>query len=294
VPTKLHFSNWPVLQLLLVALTLIVSPRFSSAQDLSVVDCLHSTGQASVTPMSFDVNCFLAVETDPASSADSLPTLLAREEGPYAVGDTIRMEFTQLIVEGYDPDMGNVLLELRPGYQSLGYVIVSAVDAEGNLTSGQARFNMFVRMEAPSQGMAGHTGALPVPLQGYVSSLPPVGAVLQMPPGTTSIPLYNEGTGAVEGRLCGVTCTVDSVCADTTISCCVCPTVGNVDESADCLVTMSDLTVLIDNLFITLTPLVCPEAGNVDQSPDGLITMSDLTVLIDNLFITLAPLPPCP
>ncbi len=41
--------------------------------------------------------------------------------------------------------------------------------------------------------------------------------------------------------------------------CCSCRRLGNVDRSRDCLVTMSDLTVLIDHLFITLTPLpACP------------------------------------
>ncbi len=80
--------------------------------------------------------------------------------------------------------------------------------------------------------------------------------------------------------------------------CCVCPTVGNVDGSADCLVTMGDLTVLIDHLFISLTPLACEEDGDVDwfwtDPPDGLVTMGDLTVLIDALFISLQDLPPCP
>jgi hypothetical protein len=69
---------------------------------------------------------------------------------------------------------------------------------------------------------------------------------------------------------------------------------GNVDGSSDNLVTMGDLTVMIDHLFITLTPLACSDEGNVDLSPDGLITMGDLTVMIDHLFISLAPLPPCP
>jgi uncharacterized protein (TIGR02145 family) len=76
--------------------------------------------------------------------------------------------------------------------------------------------------------------------------------------------------------------------------CCTSVGMGNVDGSSDGLVTMGDLTVLIDHLFISLTPLACPEAGNVDQSTDGLITMGDLTVMIDHLFITLAPLPECP
>jgi hypothetical protein len=78
------------------------------------------------------------------------------------------------------------------------------------------------------------------------------------------------------------------------ISCCVGPSVGNVDGSTDNLITMSDLTVLIDHLFISLAPLTCVDAGNVDLSPDELVTMSDLTVLIDHLFISLAPLPACP
>jgi hypothetical protein len=68
--------------------------------------------------------------------------------------------------------------------------------------------------------------------------------------------------------------------------------VGNVDCDPNDLVTMSDLTVLIDHLFITLSPLCNVDEANVDML--GGITMGDLTVLIDHLFISLAPLPPCP
>jgi hypothetical protein len=57
---------------------------------------------------------------------------------------------------------------------------------------------------------------------------------------------------------------------------------------------MDDLTVLIDHLYISLTPLPCPSEGNVDQSVDGLVTMGDLTVMIDHLYISLTPLAPCP
>ncbi len=73
-----------------------------------------------------------------------------------------------------------------------------------------------------------------------------------------------------------------------------CETLGNVDSSPDGLVTMGDLTVLIDHLFISLASLTCAQEGNVDLSPDGLVTMGDLTVLIDHLFISLGPLPACP
>ncbi len=77
-------------------------------------------------------------------------------------------------------------------------------------------------------------------------------------------------------------------------SCCTGPSVGNVDGSPDNRVTIGDLTVLIDHLFISLVPLQCVDEGNIDMSPDGQVTMSDLTVLIDHLFISLDPLSPCP
>jgi uncharacterized protein (TIGR02145 family) len=63
-------------------------------------------------------------------------------------------------------------------------------------------------------------------------------------------------------------------------------TLGDVDYSH--LVTMGDLTVLIDNLFISLTPLDPMKTGDLDG--DCIVTMSDLTIMIDHLFITLNPL----
>ncbi|MBD3256837.1 hypothetical protein GF377_00290 [candidate division GN15 bacterium] len=72
---------------------------------------------------------------------------------------------------------------------------------------------------------------------------------------------------------------------------------GNVDGSADDAVSLGDLTVLVDNLFVSIAPLTCWEEGNVDESQpegEGSVTLGDLTVLIDHLFISLDPLPPCP
>ncbi len=74
-------------------------------------------------------------------------------------------------------------------------------------------------------------------------------------------------------------------------SCCI-GTVGNVDCGEEELPDMGDLTVLIDHLFISLSPLCCEPEANVDLT--GIVDMGDLTVLIDHLFISLNPLPPCP
>ncbi len=81
---------------------------------------------------------------------------------------------------------------------------------------------------------------------------------------------------------------IGDACEET---CCI-GTSGNVDCSGDDLVTMSDLTVLIDHMFISLAPLCCVPEAEVDGTPK--ITMSDLTVVIDHLFINLMPLPDCP
>ncbi|MBD3257768.1 hypothetical protein GF377_04990 [candidate division GN15 bacterium] len=72
---------------------------------------------------------------------------------------------------------------------------------------------------------------------------------------------------------------------------------GNVDNSPDDAVTLGDLTVMIDILFISLGDPACWEETNLDGStPEGpgSVTLGDLTVLIDHLFISLDPLPACP
>ncbi|RKX24419.1 MAG: hypothetical protein DRP45_08250 [Candidatus Zixiibacteriota bacterium] len=76
--------------------------------------------------------------------------------------------------------------------------------------------------------------------------------------------------------------------------CCVGST-GNVDcgpsETAD----GSDLSYLIDHLFIHPgTPLCCLAEGNIDSSVDLIVDGADLSLLIDHLFIHPGnPLPPC-
>jgi hypothetical protein len=79
-------------------------------------------------------------------------------------------------------------------------------------------------------------------------------------------------------------------------SCCITDR-GNADGDSQDQVSLGDLTVMIDHLFISFADLDCWEEGNLDESqPEGAssITLGDFTVLIDHLFISLSPLPPCP
>jgi hypothetical protein len=68
---------------------------------------------------------------------------------------------------------------------------------------------------------------------------------------------------------------------------------GNVDCDPTDGVDISDLTALIDNLYITFTPLCCQKEANADGSTDGGIDISDLTALIDYLYISFTPPAAC-
>lgn len=82
----------------------------------------------------------------------------------------------------------------------------------------------------------------------------------------------------------------DTIFLDPPPACCVTIS-GNVDCDPTRTVDISDLSILIDNLFISFTPLCCPQAANTDGA-EG-IDISDLSRLIDYLFISFIPLAPC-
>jgi hypothetical protein len=72
---------------------------------------------------------------------------------------------------------------------------------------------------------------------------------------------------------------------------------GNVDSSPDDAVSLGDLSLLVDHLYISFAEPECWEEANVDGSQpegEGSISLGDLTILIDHLFISFDPLPPCP
>ncbi len=75
-------------------------------------------------------------------------------------------------------------------------------------------------------------------------------------------------------------------------SCCESAT-GNLDCEEMSIPDIADLTILVDHLFLTFTPLCCEAEGNVDGSADGVIDIADLQALIENLFISFAETSPC-
>jgi hypothetical protein len=61
---------------------------------------------------------------------------------------------------------------------------------------------------------------------------------------------------------------------------------GNVDCSSDDRVGLSDVTRLIDYVYISRRPLCCPDKANTDGSPDGNINLADIARLIDYIYLT--------
>jgi len=75
---------------------------------------------------------------------------------------------------------------------------------------------------------------------------------------------------------------------------------GNVDCDNVDVVDITDVQVMVDNLFLTLTPLCCQKEANFNYpgsgypETDNITDITDLSILIDNQFLTLTPLPSCP
>ena len=77
-----------------------------------------------------------------------------------------------------------------------------------------------------------------------------------------------------------------------TISCCLGAT-GNVNYDPQDDVDISDLTTLVNHLFITFAPLACPGEANTSGDASCDVDISDLTALVNHLFVTFEPLAPC-
>ncbi|MEE8576316.1 MAG: M14 family zinc carboxypeptidase, partial [candidate division Zixibacteria bacterium] len=68
---------------------------------------------------------------------------------------------------------------------------------------------------------------------------------------------------------------------------------GNVNYDAGDAVDISDLTGLVNHLFVTFDPLDCPSEANINGDAGCNIDISDLTGLVNHLFVTFEPTAVC-
>jgi CubicO group peptidase (beta-lactamase class C family) len=74
-------------------------------------------------------------------------------------------------------------------------------------------------------------------------------------------------------------------------ACCCVFERGNVNGDLAESVDISDLTTLVNHLFVTFELLPCP--NEADISVDSTVDISDLTALVNHLFVTFQPVPEC-
>ncbi len=168
---------------------------------------------------------------------------------------------TQLVITPNAPDMPTLLA--APGLETGCYNVSTTASFAHDLQIA-ARYGADVPPHAESQlVMLQYNGS------GWTNITTDVDWATNLVTGTTT---------SLEPFVVGVT------------SCCIGPSLGDVDQSG--AVDISDLSVLIDSQYLTLTPLVCEDEGDVDFS--GVVDVTDLSIMLDNQFLSLTPLPACP
>lgn len=65
------------------------------------------------------------------------------------------------------------------------------------------------------------------------------------------------------------------------------------DVNADGNTNLTDVTLLVNSVFVTFVPLACPAAGNVSGDAGCDITLTDLTQLVNHIFVTFEPTSAC-
>ena len=89
---------------------------------------------------------------------------------------------------------------------------------------------------------------------------------------------------------------LQSVITEPELACCGLYTggeTGNTDCDIEGKRTLSDITTLIANIYITHIPLCCTANGNVDGDLEGKLTLNDIVGLIDNIYINHVACAPC-
>jgi len=68
---------------------------------------------------------------------------------------------------------------------------------------------------------------------------------------------------------------------------------GNVNNDPQGDVTLTDLTLLVNHLFVTFETLPCPAEANTSGDTNCDLTLTDLTALVNHLFVTFEPIAEC-
>lgn len=204
----------------------------------------------------------------------------------------LRTPFTS--PQSFPADWRNLQGQLPPGDPDFDLLRITAGSAfgmpsPGNTTFTQVGANWNVESFFDLTYRIDFVGHIPGPFAGMSGSTTGTARIRQGtpigPPPAPWVDLYEPPTFAPSMDL-------SFVITGAASSCCVSLT-GNTDCDPSDGIDISDLSALIDYLYISFTPLCCPPEGNVDGDPGGGIDISDLSALIDALYISFTPPAPC-
>ena len=68
---------------------------------------------------------------------------------------------------------------------------------------------------------------------------------------------------------------------------------GNTDCDAQGAMNLTDVTALIDRIYLSKRPLCCEANGNVNGDSENLLNLSDVTALIDHIYLSKNPTAAC-
>jgi hypothetical protein len=134
-------------------------------------------------------------------------TTIYRHWGPLApqTGWEIPIELVELSLVGVSPSLQGITVTERMDLMSLGLVDDVLAGSNGDFTSGDSFFDVFVEIDVISPTLKLTTNELPVRLDaGNIHVFPFLKTLFSMPQGPQphSLPLYSQGGHSPAGWLC--------------------------------------------------------------------------------------------
>lgn len=151
---------------------------------------------------------------------------------------------------------------------------------------GNKRYSIFLQSSASgqSQYLAPGSGAI-LNLQFNVPASVPAGTTVEID--TTSWTIYASNVETILGDY------VPAAIGAGSISVAGCCSGATGDVNLDGSSNLTDLTLLVNSLFVTFIPVACPAEANTSGDAACDLTLTDLTRLVNNLFVTFEPVANC-
>jgi len=207
-----------------------------------------------------------------AATSGELPVYFTNDEALTGIEVTLSWDSPDITVDSFSFVGGRLT-----GHTAVGWTTID--------TALSIYFIAFADLVPPGQGLLGTIHF------GYLSSINP--QVVTVDTVTVFAPQVEYGTLFSDDFHEPFTPQVVKGYLDIQASGCCIGDRGNIDNSPDDIVDISDLIYLIDYMFVSGPDPTCVDEANLDGDPGGVLDISDLIYLVDYMFQSGPPPPPC-